>query len=80
MKKRGIAMDKRATFATGPAPLSMDEKLALANRLYREYRTICYWHMKPELIVTEKILPSIIDGLRIYGGRKGALEAARLLK
>lgn len=61
------------------APMSKLEKLELANRLFREYHTQCFWHMKPDLLVTEATLPSIIQGLRTHGGRKGALAAARLL-
>ncbi len=58
----------------------MSEKLALAKRLYREYHTLCFWHMKPDLEVTEANLPSIIKGLRTHGGKKGALEAAKLIR
>jgi hypothetical protein len=34
--------------------------------------------MKPDLIVTEALLSSIVDGLRSYGGKREFLEAARL--
>ena len=61
------------------APMSVKEKLELANRLYREYHTRCFWHMKPDLVVSEAILPAIIQGLRTHGGKEGALAAARLL-
>lgn len=60
--------------------LTMDEKLALANELFREYRAVCFWHMRPDLVVTEAVLPSIVEGLRTHGGKKGALAAARLLR
>jgi hypothetical protein len=59
--------------------LSLEEKLALAAQLYREYHTRCFWHMKEEIAVTEAILPTIIQGLRTYGGKQGALASARLL-
>jgi hypothetical protein len=60
-------------------PMSVKDKLELANRLYREYHTRCFWHMKPDLVVSEAILPAIILGLRTHGGKEGALAAARLL-
>ncbi len=65
------------TDATGPA-LARADKLALANRLYREYYTACFWHMKPDLVVTEAMIPVIVKGLRTYGGRRGMLAAAEL--
>ena len=71
----------RATATTGVASrLPLDEKLALTNQLYREYHAICFWHMRPDLIVTEPILPAIVNGLRTHGGKTGALAAAQLLK
>jgi len=73
-------METKSSDAAAAPKLSMPEKLALANRLYREYHTICFWHMKPDLVVTEANLPSIIKGLRTYGGRNGALAAAQLFR
>jgi hypothetical protein len=58
--------------------LTLEQKLELANRLFRERYAICFWRMKPDLVVTEALLPSIIDGLRSYGGRREFLEAAKL--
>jgi hypothetical protein len=66
---------------TAAAPkLSMPEKLALARRLYREGYADCFWHMKPDLEITEETLPMIIQGLRDYGGRREFLEAAKLAR
>ena len=62
------------------APLSLEEKLTLARRLYRECYSDCFWHMKPDLEVSETTLPLIIRGLRDYGGRREFLEAARLAR
>ena len=59
--------------------MSVKDKLELANRLYRQYHTQCFWHMKRDLVVSEEILPAIIQGLRTHGGKDGALAAARLL-
>jgi hypothetical protein len=72
--QRNIAIDASLT------RLNSQEWITLANRLYREYRTICFWHMKPDLVVTEGHLTIIVDGLRTHGGKPGAREAARLLE
>lgn len=58
--------------------LSLEQKLDLANRLFREHYADCFWYMKPDLVVTEAHLPTIIEGLRSYGGRQEFLQAARL--
>lgn len=55
-----------------------DDKLIIAQKLFEKYYTRCFWHMKPELIITEKFIDSIIQGLRTYGGREGFLEAEKL--
>ena len=55
-------------------------KLELANQLFQEFYAACFWHMKPDLQVTEALLPLIIRGLRTYGGHRGALAADRLLE
>ena len=54
------------------------EKVELANRLFREFYTACFWHMKPDLDVTEAMIPVVAKGLRTYGGRRGMLAAAEL--
>lgn len=53
-------------------------RLELAQRLFREYYARCFWHMKPDLVVTEEMIPSIVKGLCRHGGRKGLQEAAKL--
>ena len=57
-----------------------DFKLKLAQSLFREFHARCFWHMKPDLIVTAATLPLIIKGLRTHGGRRGVLAAAKLLQ
>jgi hypothetical protein len=54
------------------------DRVALANRLYREFYTACFWQMKPDLVVTEAMIPVVVKGLRIYGRRRGMLVAAEL--
>jgi hypothetical protein len=55
-------------------------RLELASVLFHEFYASCFWHMKPELIITEELIPLIIKGLRTHGGRRGLLSAARLEK
>ena len=62
--------------------MPLDDKNAAvgeyAQRLFKEYYASCFWHLKPDLIVTDAILPIIVKGLRTHGGRKGALAAGKL--
>jgi hypothetical protein len=55
-----------------------ESRTELARRLYREFYVACFWHRKPDLVVTEDMIPLIIRGLRTHGGRRGLLAAARL--
>jgi len=59
--------------------LDLAARLQLANRLFREYYTACFWHLKPDLTITEETLPLVIKGLRTHGGRAGMLATAELL-
>ena len=61
-----------------PAEESTGARLKLASALFREFYASCFWHMKPDLIITEELIPLIIKGLRTHGGRRGLLAAARL--
>lgn len=63
--------------ATG-APISPQERLELANRLFREYHTRCFWHRPPDLVITEDLLPLVVRGLRKHGGRAGFILAGKL--
>jgi hypothetical protein len=55
-----------------------ESRLELGRRLYREFYAACFWHLKPELVMTEEIIPIILRGLRTHGGRRGFLAAAQL--
>ena len=55
-----------------------ESRSELARRLYREFYAACFWHLKPDLVVTEDLIPIIIHGLRSHGGRRGFLAAAQL--
>ena len=50
----------------------------LAQQLYKQYYASCFWHMKPDLQITERLVPIVIKGLQENGGREGFLAAARL--
>jgi hypothetical protein len=54
------------------------ERLALANQLYREYHTRAFWHCPGDLLITEELLPMVVKGLRKYGGRRGFILAGQL--
>ena len=73
-------MNQNVTTPLAPKRLTLEEKLALAKRLYREEYAHCFWYMKPDLEITEATLPTIIRGLRDYGGRREFLEAAILAR
>ena len=61
--------------------LDMNPQLVeLAQQLYREYRSVCFWHCKPDLIITEELVAFVAKGLRENGGRKAFLAASALRK
>jgi hypothetical protein len=49
-----------------------------ARRVYREYFTMCFWHWRRDLEITEAVLPALIKGLRANGNRQAFVEAERL--
>jgi hypothetical protein len=78
------ADERRAMSATGKAittastPRELDGRLRLANQLYREYHTWCFWHCRRDLEITEELLPLVVKGLLTYGGRRGFILASML--
>ncbi|MSU79236.1 MAG: hypothetical protein EXS16_14235 [Gemmataceae bacterium] len=36
--------------------------LELAQRLYLEYYAMCFWHMKPDLVVNQDAIPAVLKG------------------
>jgi hypothetical protein len=65
--------------ATIPTPRNLGERLELANQLYRECHTQCFWHCPRDLDITENLIPFVVKGLRTHGGRRGFILAAKLL-
>lgn len=53
-------------------------RLNLAQQLFLRYYVRCFWHMKPDLVVSEAMIPAIVKGLRLHGGREGMLFAEKL--
>jgi hypothetical protein len=60
------------------SPQPSESRIELARRLYREFYAACFWHLKPDLVVSEQVIPIILRGLRAHGGRRGLLAAAQL--
>jgi hypothetical protein len=50
----------------------------LANQLFREYYSRCFWHCPHDLVITEGLIPFVVKGLRTYGGRQGYMLASKL--
>jgi hypothetical protein len=61
-----------------PTAESKCTRLELANQLFREFHTRCFWHSPRTLIVTEDLIPFVAKGLRTHGGRRGFLLADKL--
>jgi hypothetical protein len=61
-------------------PLSTAEKVQLANQLFHEFYAACFWHWRPDLVITEATLPALAQGLRTHGGRRGMLAAEKLVR
>jgi hypothetical protein len=58
--------------------LTLGERLELANQLYREFHTQCFWHSPRDLVITEELLPFVVKGLRAHGGRRGFILSGKL--
>ena len=63
---------------TTATPSNRDERLGLANQLYRAFLTRCFWHSPRDLVITEDLIPFVIKGLRAHGGRDGFILAGKL--
>lgn len=62
----------------GESPLEEAERLQLAARAFREFYAECFWYLRPDLSIDASVLPEIVRGLRLHGGRRGFLLAAHL--
>jgi hypothetical protein len=71
-------MSPLTTPTTIPTPRTLCERLELANRLYREFHTRCFWHAPRDLVITEELIPFVVKGLRADGGRRGFILSGKL--
>ena len=60
--------------------LSVAEKLDLARQALRDFHAQCFWYLRPDLDLQPSDLDEIVRGLRLNGGRRGFLLAARLCR
>ena len=58
--------------------MNTQQRVELAQQLYREYRTACFWHCKPDLVITEDRVEFVVKGLRKNGNRKALMASAAL--
>ncbi len=66
---------RRTPSATPPA----ETRLELATRLFHDYYASCFWHLRPDLQITEERVQLVVEGLQRHGGKRGLLAAAELL-
>jgi hypothetical protein len=59
-------------------PSNRSEREELANQLFREFHTRCFWHSPHDLVITEDLIPFVVKGLRTHGGRRGFMLASKL--
>jgi hypothetical protein len=57
---------------------SVNARTERARQLFREFYARCFWHWKPDLVITESMIPAVVKELCAHGGRKGMLAAAEL--
>ena len=61
-----------------PEPLSLPEKLALAQQAFEEFHSRCFWFMRDDARIQEDDIPYICQRLRADGGRAGFFWAAKI--
>jgi hypothetical protein len=59
-------------------PQNRCQRVELANQLFREFHTRCFWHSPRDLIITEELIPFVVKGLRTRGGRRSFMLAETL--
>jgi hypothetical protein len=60
-------------------PQGQNDRVELANQLFREFHTRCFWHSPRDLVITEELIPFVVKNLRKHGGRHGFMLAGELL-
>ena len=61
-------------------PLTLPEKLALAQEAFREFHARCFWFMRADAVVTVEDIPYVCSRLRADGGREGFMRAAQICR
>ena len=56
------------------------KRLDLARKVFKEFSLQCFWSWPEDAQITEDSIPSIVRGLRLYGGHKGYKIAAELCR
>ncbi len=62
------------------SPQISAEKLALAQRAFREFHARCFWFMRPDAEIVAEEVHYICERLRADGGRAGFLIAAEICR
>lgn len=65
---------------TPAPPPGAAEKLALAQRAFREFHARCFWFMRPDAQIVLEEVPYLCERLRADGGRRGFQIAAELCR
>jgi hypothetical protein len=65
---------------TAKPPEITAEKLAMAQRAYREFHARCFWFMRSDAEIVAEDVPYICERLRADGGRRGFLIAADICR
>lgn len=60
------------------ATTTREQRLARAQRAFREHFADCFWSSDPAMEITEEYIPFVIAGLRKNGGHKEWCEAQAL--
>ena len=71
-------LGQATTGGVSTSALSEEERARMGQQLFKRYYAQCFWHLRPDLEVTPKLLPLIAQGLRRHGGREGFMEAKKL--
>jgi hypothetical protein len=64
--------------ATTPLENVREDRLARAQRAFRENHAACFWSSDPAMEITGDDIPFVIAGLRKHGGHKEWREAQAL--
>lgn len=65
---------------TDDKALTLAEKLELARQAFHEYHAQCFWYLRKDMELKPSDLDEIVRGLRLNGGRRGFLLAAKLCR